>query len=338
LEYQFDRFSAGALVRPRVNNFFSVVESLPEVRLDIPRQELFANIYYQGETTFNYRRMNWRHYDHPRSQGGQDIKRYESARFDTLHMFYYPFKLAMFNFIPRAGIRMTAYSKTSKKKISDDDINNYFVVDSPSTDSGGNINNYDSKGGSEFRFAGEVGMEVNTKIYRTWQTAKSAFWGVDGLRHVIVPYLNYNFIPEPSVDREHIYYFDDIDRIREQNFLRVGVKNRLETRRGNYGDQEVYTWASLEHYLDFHFASEKNFNTVGDFGTILKFNPTPNFSSTMDLLCDVGQGRLNRFDFRLDYDINEDWKVFMGYYYQREYEQRSVYSMGSSLTDITSGS
>lgn len=338
LEYQFDRLSAGALIRPRVNNFFSVVESLPEVRLDVPRQELFANIYYQGETSFNYRKMNWRHYDYPRARGGQDIKRYETARFDTLHMFYYPFKLAMFNFIPRAGVRLTAYSKTSKKKISDEDLNNYFIVDSPYTDPPGNINNYDSKGGSKVRFAGELGLEVNTKIYRTWNNAKSAFWGVDGLRHVIVPYMNYNYIPNPSLNRDHIYYFDDIDRISEQNFLRVGVKNRLETRRGDYGDQEVYTWASVEHYLDFHFNNEKNFNTVGDFGTIFKFNPTPNFSSTLDMLFDVGNTQLNRIDLRFDYDINEDWKVFMGYYYQNEYQQRSVYSMGSSLTDITSGS
>jgi lipopolysaccharide assembly outer membrane protein LptD (OstA) len=56
------------------------------------------------------------------------------------------------------------------------------------------------------------------------------------------------------------------------------------------------------------------------------------------LLVDVGGGSISRFSTRLDYRIAEDWKVFAGYFYQNDYTQRSVYSMGSSLTDITSGS
>ncbi len=339
LEYQFDRFSVSALARPRVNDFFSVVERLPELRLDVPRQELLYNIYYQGSTTFNYFRMKWRDYDHPRSNGGQDIDDYETARFDSLHMFYYPFKLGPVNIIPRAGVRMTTYSKTSDTKIDQKQLDTYFIVDSPTTDPSGSITNYDDKGHSEFRFAAELGVEANTKIYRTWQNAKSAFWNVDGLRHVMVPYVNYNYIPEPTVDREHLYYFDDVDRITEQNFVRLGVRNRLQTRRGAYGHQEIYTWASLEHYVDFHFHREEGFShNMGDFGTIFKFNPFPNFSTTADLLLDVGGGSINRFQTRLDYTINEDWKVFVGYTYQDDYDQRSVYSMGSSLVDITSGS
>jgi len=339
LEYQFDRLSLGGYVRPRLNDFYSVVETLPEIRLDIPRQELFKNIYYQGETSVGYNRMKWRDYDFPRSKGGEDINNYESGRFDSLHMFYYPFKIFdSINIIPRAGIRLTAYSKTSKTKVNQKDLETYFIVDSPTVDRDGNILNYDSKGGSQFRFASEFGLEMNTKFYRSWNNAKSAFWGVDGLRHVAVPYVNYNYIPEPTLNRDKIYYFDDIDRITEQNFVRVGIKNRLETRRGSYGKQEIYTWASVENYVDFHFNKESGFNHMGDFGTIFKWNPFPDFSATTDLLIDVGGGSISRFSTRLDYNITEDWKVFAGYLYQDEYTQRGTYSMGSSLTDITSGS
>jgi lipopolysaccharide assembly outer membrane protein LptD (OstA) len=77
---------------------------------------------------------------------------------------------------------------------------------------------------------------------------------------------------------------------------------------------------------------------MGDFGTIFQWNPFPDFSATTDLLVDVGGGSISRFSTRLDYSITEDWKVFAGYFYQNDYTQRSVYSMGSSLTDITSGS
>ena len=340
LEYQFDRLSAAVLVRPRTNDFFSVVESLPELRIDVPRQELFKGLYYQGQTSYEYLRMKWRAYDYPRDGGGQDIKNYATSRFDSLHMFYYPFKLFndKLNIIPRAGIRMTAYSQTSKQKIDRDMLNTYFSVDSITTDTNGDIVNYDDRGHSKVRFVPEFGIEMNTKIYKTWDTAKSAFWEVDGLRHVAVPYINYNYIPEPNVNRDHLYYFDDIDRITEQNFVRLGVKNRLETRRGAYGHQEIYTWASLENYVDFHFHREKGFNNMGDFGTKFKWNPFPNFSTSSDFLVDVGAGKINKFNFELDYDITEQWKTFIGYLYQDKYTQRSVYSMGSVLTDITSGS
>jgi lipopolysaccharide assembly outer membrane protein LptD (OstA) len=337
LEYQFDRLSLGAYVRPRLNNFYSVVEKLPELRIDVPRQELFKNLYYQGEMSLSYMRMKWRKYDFPRNKGGIDISNYQSMRFDSLNMFYYPFKLSKINIIPRAGVRFTSYSKTSKTKIDLKQLETYGIVDSPYSDNPGTIVNYDSQGGMKLRVAAEFGLEANTKIYRSWQDAKSAFWEIDGFRHIMVPYINYNFMPSPTLSRDKIYYFDDTDRLEEQHFIRIGVKNRLQTRRGAYGAQEIYDWASVEHYMDFHF-NKQNSDYVGDFGTIVRFQPFPSLSSSADLLINLGKGSISRFAPSISYDINEDWKLSAGYYYQNEYTERSAYSMGSALTDITSGS
>jgi len=337
LEYQFNRLSAGVYVRPRLNDFYSVVEKLPELRIDVPRQELFKNLYYQGEMSLSYMRMKWRKYDLPRDKGGIDISNYQSMRFDSLNMFYYPFKLSKINIIPRAGVRFTTYSKTSKTKIDQKQLETYGIVDSPYTNNPGTIVNYDSRGGTKFRFATEFGIEANTKIYRNWQDAKSAFWQIDGFRHVMVPYINYNFMPSPTLNRDKIYYFDDTDRLEEQHFVRLGIKNRLQTRRGAYGAQEIYDWASIEHYVDFHF-HQKNGNYIGDFGTVFHFQPFSNLSANADLLINLGKGSISRFAPSLSYDINENWKLTGAYYYQNEYTERAAYSMGSSLTDITSGS
>ena len=336
LEYQFNRLSVGAYVRPRINDFYSVVEKLPEIRLDAPRQELFKGIYYQGEMSFSYMRMKWRDFDYPRSKGGEDLEDYDTFRFDSLNMFYYPFKLGKINFIPRAGVRITTYSETSKTKVKTDMLKNYAKVDNPFVDNPSKITNYDSKGGGKVRIAAEFGLEVNTKLYRSWQGVKSAFWALDGLRHVMVPYLNYNFIPEPTVDRDKLYYFDDVDRITEQHFVRVGIKNRLQTRRGAYGAQEIYNWATIEHYIDFHFNSFED-NDIGNFGTALRFQPFPDFTASMDMLLNLGDASLSRIVPTIEYKINDDWKVFGGYYYQNKYTERPAYSMGSALTDLTSG-
>lgn len=339
LEYQFDHFTLSAYVRPRINDFFTEMNRLPELRLDVQRQELFKNIYYQGETSFDYLMMKWRNYDKPRLAPNYiDPKDYESARFDTLHMFYYPFSIDWLNLLPRAGMRLTYYSKTSKRKIGQKEIDTMYIVDNDGQgDPSGDIVNYDSKGPDKWRFAGEIGLEGNTKIYRSWNDVKSPFLDLDGLRHVMEPYFNYTFLPEPTVDRKHLYYFDDIDRICEQNFVRLGLLNRLQTRRGEVKRQDIMTWASMENYLDFHFNKQEDYDHFGDFGTIFEFNPTSDFTIRSALLIDSGKGTLNKFKTDFIYNITKEWKLVARYNYQDNYEQRGAYSMGSSLTDITSG-
>lgn len=354
LEYQFDRFSAAIAITPKVNYFDSVMQKLPEGRLDFQRQELFKNIYYQGESSAGYYKMSWRDFDTARTATNYvDPRNYSSGRFDTLHMFYYPFELFdAINLIPRAGGRFTAYTNSSKQKIDCDDLNNILIANSLDGNPESDVVNYDNNGGSQYRFAGELGIEANTKIYRSWQNVKQSWLELDGIRHVAIPYVNYQFMPKPTVDRDHLYYFDDIDRLEEQNFVRLGAVNRLQTRR----DNKIYEWMSLENYWDYHFTRQEDFNNVGDLGTIYKFKPFEGLTLTSDLLLDLGQsndhdtdaeragrdgGRpgvswkyINRWHNYLTYQITQDWRVYGGYYYSDAYAQQAAYSMGSTLTSI----
>ena len=403
LEYQGERFSATLQTTFRVNDFFTTVERLPEIRLDFFRQELFKNIYYQGETSAGYYRTKWRDYDFPRGTNpGLDIysllekenqtyrwpeilkrfgtsnkygaskylkavdpaafagyfddpSNYESFRFDTLHGLYYPFQLFGFlNLIPRALARFTAYSDSSKRKMDVDDLYTMYALDTKYywPDYQLKLRDYDDKGGALYRFAFELGLEGNVKLSRAWQTPRNAFWQIDGLRHVAVPYFNLVYLPKPTENYEHIYYFDEVDQIEQEAFIRLGIQNRLQTRRNN----QLYQWVSLENYWDFHFDSKKNFNHIGDFGTILSFTPTSKLSFTSELLLDVGgngdhdvtvyrgdydAGRpglnwklINRFNVGFRYQITPEW-IFSAYYnYSDAYEQRTIYSMGSTLAQI----
>lgn len=358
-EYQFDRLSASIYLMPRINSFYSSVERLPEMRLDFPRQELFANIYYQGSTTMEWLNMRWRDYDRKAYFFGNpiELKDYNTARFDTLHMFYYPFKIASWlNVIPRAGVRMTAYSRTSKKSIGYEDLSLMFMADSMDSFPYFEVENYDGDGGAKLRITGEIGLEANTKIYKTWQNVKNAYWELDGLRHVMVPYINYTYIPQPNVSRDKLFYFDDVDRLDEQHFIRFGLVNRLQTRRND----RIVEWMSLENYWDFHIHDEKHFNHIGDLGTIFRFTPFEGLTFTSDLLLDLGQsddhdveaergdrlaGRpgvswklIDRWYNTLSYSFAKDWRIFANYIYSDAYNQRSTYSMGSMLTRINATS
>ena len=298
LEYQADRFTASAYMTLRINDFNSTVERLPELRLDFQRQELFANFYYQGEMSLTPLFMRWRRFDRDMEDlwGSRsrrympdkdiwDLWNYNTLRFDSLHMLYYPMKIWNINIIPRTGIRLTAYSRTSEREITEDDLSTMFMADEvEGIPWGYRVTNYDSKGGSKFRVVGELGVEVNTKFYHAWQDVKNAFWGLDGLRHVIVPYVNYTYIPRPTVNADNLYYFDEIDRIQEQHFVRTGIVNRLQTRRNG----QIHEWLSMEQYWDFFIHDSNRFNHIGDLGTILKFRPFEGLTLSAELLLDIG--------------------------------------------------
>ena len=143
-----------------------------------------------------------------------------------------------------------------------------------------------------------------------------------------------------------------MDQIEREAFIRLGLQNRLQTRRGG----QIYQWASLENYWDFHFESSRGFNQIGDFGTILRFSPTSNLTFFTELLLDVGGngehdttirrgakdvGRpgldwdlINRFSIGFRYKIATDWIFSARYFYSDAYAQRTTYSMGSTLSQI----
>lgn len=370
LEQQFDHFSASFYIRPRVNSFYTTVERLPGFQLSVPRQELFGtNFYYQGDFSMDYLKMNWIDFDRDFGLDGKEhhvsqdflnrsvLKNYESFRLDNVNFLYYPLRFDWLTIVPRAGFRMTAYSRTSKTKVDEDDLLNLFRAANPESSSPIPVINYDDKGSSKLRFAGELGVEASTKIHNTWQDVKSTWLVLDGLRHVMQPYVNYTFIPKPTVDRDRLYYFDDIDRIDEQHFVRLGVNNRLQTRSGN----SIRDYIRMENYLDVYFnKSDNHQNRLGEFCTILTATPFKGFSINTLFAIDIGdnneeapevyrRGRpaghpgidlkwLNRWNISLNYSPAEDYTFTLSYNYHRPYSTRSAYSMGSTLTQLEAGS
>ncbi|MDD5698897.1 MAG: hypothetical protein PHH77_09810 [Victivallaceae bacterium] len=356
-EYQFDRFTASLFTRVQTNNFFNTVEELPTFRLNFPRQEIFSNIYWEGQTSLGYYSMKWCEFDKPRILGNKvDPKNYQSMRFDTVNMFFYNLNLKYFNLVPRAGVRLTYYSKSSKQKVTPKDLQALFAVSAPEGNSSATVVNYDARGGGRVRFIGEVGLEGTAKISRSWLDVRNAYWRLDGLRHVIEPYFNYTYIPDPTVDRDYIYYFDEIDRIEKQNFIRLGIRNRIQTRRGNYGSEEIYSWFSMENYWDYHFETNNDLGNAGDFVTKLYFNPSEKLSFLTFFSVDVsgterikkanveggkstglGLKWLNKWELMANYRPTDDINLFLSYVVQNPYTTHSVYSMGSNFTEIQGG-
>ena len=342
LTWERERFALSLTARARVNDFSAEVEQLPTLRFQMPRQSLWnSGFFYQGDTSLSSLEMKWRDFAKPRPLDPPDLidpTDYKAVRFDSLHMLYYPFKIFdVIEAVPRAGFRLTYYSQSSKTPITTRDLDNMADVENPDNpDSTTPVINYDDRGGSVLRLAGETGLELSTKFYRTWSEdqVKSEHWDIHGLRHIVQPYVNYTLAPKPSEDREHLYFFDEVDRLIEQNFIRVGVNQRLETRRSN----QIYTLASMDTYADFHFIKEPGFNNLGDLGTRLTVAPWETLHFWGSLKADMGAPAVNRGELGVSVGREQDVKVGLSYLYRGSYDSRTVYSMGSSLADYAGDS
>ncbi len=334
LTYAGEAVAFSLSARPRVNDFYSAVERLPEARFDVFRRELgTAGLYYQSQTTAGRLRMKWRDFDKDRAPGLADPLDYEAWRLDSLHFLYLPISIRDgTQIIPRAGMRVTYYSRSSDRPLGTEDLNNLFEVDNPdNANSALPIVNYDDAGGSRTRLAGELGVEAAAKFFRVWDSFKKPTWGIDGLRHIVQPYVNYTYAPDPSEDRRHLYFFDETDRLIEQNFVRVGVRQRLQTRRR----RRIYDLARMDAYADFHFHRERGYDHAGNLGAKFEIKATEDLKVWGLLLADMGGPALERGELALQMGNPNRLRWTLSYLFRKHFIPRTLYSMGSYLDDLS---
>ena len=335
LTYSHSLWSLSTTYRPRLNDFETAVERLPEVRLALPRQPVFGSAWqYEGETALAQLRMNWREYDLERT-GLADPEDYAALRLDSAHVLYRPMKVfSWLNLTPRAGIRVTSYDRSSAVAVTDALLNDNFAVDEPRArrTSRRVAANYDSEGGSTTRLAYEFGAELGFKTYRTWPGASSARLSIDGLRHVAEPYLNYTYIPTPDEEKDNLYFFDEIDRLDRVNLFRLGARQRLETRIEN----RIHTFARLENYVDFHVRPRDDEPELGDFGSLVELSPGKSFTLWAKMLVGADNLDLNVFDAGARVGAPDGLNMTVSYLFRDSYTTRYAYSMGSHLTHILS--
>jgi len=274
-------YTLTAIARVQANNFFDVTERLPEVVLDIKRHALFEGpIFYEGETGF----ANL-HRTYP---SGEGFENYSSVRFDTFHQFTYPNTyFGWLSVIPRVGFRDTFYTESRDLGTTLFPPNNNplvpnFILPDPTH------KNPIDFGGDTNRTVVNAGVEASFKVSRTWEDAQSRWFGLDGLRHVIQPFTNFSWVTENGANPASILQFDryepstqlrpidfpqfvSIDSIDNWTVWRVGVRNRLETRR----DDLTITWLELETYADVNFDNPYDRTQYSNLFNNLRFTPLP---------------------------------------------------------------
>ncbi len=274
-------YTITAIERYQANDFFTTTERQPEVVLDIKRTPLFGGpIFYEGETGFANLRLQF--------PDGSGFKNYGTDRFDTFHQLTFPNTyFGWLSIVPRVGYRGTYYGKTWDLGSTvfvppSDPLVPDFILPPPTN---ANPIKFD---GDTFRSVFDTGAEASFKISRKWEDVQSRAFGLDGLMHVIQPFTDFSYVKEDGPNPLSILQFDrfepstqlraidfpqftTIDSIADWTVWRVGVRNRLETRR----DDSTMTWFELDTYFDVNFYNPYDRTNFSNLVNNIRFTPLP---------------------------------------------------------------
>lgn len=237
-----------AFARAQVNDFQFGVERLPEVRFDLLPLAL-------GQTGVLLEMQAGAAALREQEPGTDDT--IETDRFDAYAGLSRTFSSrSSLSFTPVLGGRVTHYTRAENGR------------------------------DTYTRGLGEIGFDSG---FRAWGVRHfdKPFLGLESVRHILHPTLQYRYVPEADKGREFIPDLDrdafltrlqplgladrrDIDTLGEIDVVRVGLGNTVEARREDYGSVRLF---ELNFAADFHLDDGHKGNRASDLQTELRVTP-----------------------------------------------------------------
>lgn len=228
----------------------TTLQTLPGIEFLASKQEIGSSIYYSLDSEY---RVFYRQDTTATLVNGQ--------RLDLNPKFYRPFKIGkVFNFEPYIGLRETVWHTSD------------FV------DTNGNSDDFRT------RETYETGAELSTKLIRIFNP-ENRF--ADRIKHEFIPKLEYVY--SPHIGQDDLPYFDEIDRLDEQNLLTWSLTNVLISRKTRTaprsGETSVYKeFAYIKLYQSYDIKKERDNESrpFSPFYLELELNPFSYLSLDMD--------------------------------------------------------
>ncbi len=306
LTQKSDDATLSLVTRWQMNNFQETTERLPELAADFKQAPLFdLPVYYDGTTelgqlqrSFAVNTTNNPYYFSP--------PEYNATRFDTFHQISAPQKFfGWLSVVPKVGMRVTAYSHSGDYTTTNGAITTFPTTTTNGITTPNNLN----WGGDVVRPIFNAGIETSFKVSRNFEWMQSRLLGLDGVRHVFQPYSNLSYVYAGGPSANQIFQFDRympnnpsnptrsgfqtsspelqplnfpefaaIDTIDTWAIMRVGVRNRLQTRR----DGDTYDWFYLDTFTDINGINPYINGPLSNLNNQLTFKPVSWLSFLFD--------------------------------------------------------
>jgi hypothetical protein len=192
-----------------------------------------------------------------------------------------------------------------------------------------------------------AGIETSFKASRAYEQVQSRIWGLDGLRHIVQPYANLSFVHTGEDGRDILKFdrlqrstqlppidfpaFNTIDSIDNWNILRLGVRNRLQTRR----DNATFNWFELNTFFDIRF-DRPDFGLEPDLGTFsnlvnrMRWIPLSWVNFTLDSQIPIFDEGFTEFNTRANFLVNDHVQLNLGH----RYINNNILFQDSSLVEF----
>jgi LPS-assembly protein len=340
LSHRGDNFTAGILINKRLNDFYENVDRLPEVDLSLQRQRIAdTRFYYEGENSAVYLKKLYE-----KESGKED---YDAFRVDTEHTLLYPTKhFGFLNLIPRVGYQGTWYSKTKEQKTrtvtvqvsSNQVVNGVTNTISSFTNK---VESYIDDGGAKFRNLFELGLESSFKAFKV---LREPIQNEGGLRHVAEPYVNYTYVPTPNLEPRHVYQFDRIDSLDKVNHIKLGMRNKLQTKQqGSLFDPVamqtnnftiVHDVVDLDIYTYYRFKYNEDNPYEHEFAPITldgELRPARWMMVDFEGDYDTYESEFREFDARLGLIAPDASRLYFEYLYRKNPGEDEAYNNATTL-------
>ncbi len=338
-------FTISLLASPQVNPFFETVERLPEFMVETKQQKIFnspieyasqssvvnfqrkyadvSDFQNPGQYPYNSFPTNSTAYNfyHPNAVYGYNTAQqnnYSAYRYDTYHELSYPHQY--FNFLsltPHIGGRFTYYSDTNSN-----------ITDTTNNDG----QSYDKVRNAAARLAGNVGLDGDFKISRTWLNVSNPNLGINGFRHVVEPFFQAQYAPQPTLTPNNIRGFDDrlysttlqpiswmdynsIDSIDKQAVVRLGVWNKFQTKRDGVNYDLITNQTYVDADFDHNFTAATSSSTFSNVFNDFRFMPTPQWTFQSFAAVDVNGNGYNQMDNNITWAPDPSLELTIGHHY-----------------------
>lgn len=297
-----DIYALSLVTRWQMNQFQETTERKPEAAIDFKQEPLFGlPVYYDGTTSLGQLNRSFSTNAPNGSSNAPSNIDYGAARFDTLHQLSAPMTLfGWLSTVPTLGIRGTFYNQGGDYQNTNGEILTYpySATSTNSLHSTGNV----------FRPIFNASLENSFKMSRAFEDIQIRWLGLDGVRHVFQPYSNLSYVYAGGPNVNQVLQFDRllpnnpnsttksgyqpsstqveplnfpqfaaIDAIDTWAIWRLGVRNRLQTRR----DGATYDWYYLDTFVDVNGINPYINGPISNLNNRLTFSPVSWFSFQM---------------------------------------------------------